>query len=158
MENRTNQYVKHIEKLNEYIDDLRKRNEEEITIRKQLEAKLNELHSIGRDQEVRYNRAIEDIDKFMQKSEGLEIELEEYKKETVELRKIKINKETELSALENKLKSINKDLVSTNRLLGHKEKRIVELETENIKSKDEISACNKQISGLTLKMHIAEQK
>jgi len=60
-------YIRHIEKLNEYIEDLRKRNEEEINIRKQFEAKLNELHSVGRDQDAKYYRALEEIDEIMQK-------------------------------------------------------------------------------------------
>jgi predicted RNase H-like nuclease (RuvC/YqgF family) len=67
MEKKTGQYIKHIEKLNEYISDLRRRNEEEINIRKQFEAKLNELHSVGRDQDTKYFRALEEIDDYMQK-------------------------------------------------------------------------------------------
>ena len=49
----TEQYIQHIRKLNEYITDLRDRNGEEINIRKQFEYKLNELHSIGRDQDIK---------------------------------------------------------------------------------------------------------
>ena len=62
LEKNTKQYIVHINQLCDYIDDLRARNDEETRLRKQFEAKLNAIHSIARDQEVKYQRALEDID------------------------------------------------------------------------------------------------
>lgn len=158
MEKKTGQYVLHIEKLNEYIDDLRRRNEEEINIRKQFEAKLNELHSVGRDQDTKYYRALEEIDDFMQKLLSTDNRLKKFEKEAMDLRKVKINLETELVNIENKCKSLVKENININRMLAQKEKRITELENENHKIKQEIITSNKLNSDLTLSSNIMKIK
>ena len=61
LEASTAEYVLHINKLNDYIDGLRLRNEEETRLRKMFEAKLNALHSVCRDHEAEYARALEEI-------------------------------------------------------------------------------------------------
>lgn len=95
--------------MNEYIDDLRSRNEEEIKIRKQFEAKLNELHSIGRDQEIKYFRAINEIDEINQKFEKLEKTCSDLRDETIGLRKDKINLETLSTNFESRASTFQKE-------------------------------------------------
>ena len=134
---KTSQYVKHIEKLNGYIDDLRSRNEEEINIRKQFEAKLNELHSVGRDQDIKYYRALEEIDDYTLKYESINKDMKKYEKESMELRKIKIQHETQIVNLENKCKILKQESINTTRTVNKQDKRIIQLDQQNEKHKKE---------------------
>jgi len=134
---KTSQYVKHIEKLNGYIDDLRSRNEEEINIRKQFEAKLNELHSVGRDQDIKYYRALEEIDDYTLKYESINKDMKKYEKESMELRKIKIQHETQIVNLENKCKILKQESINTTRTMNKQDKRIIQLDQQNEKHKKE---------------------
>lgn len=81
LEASTAKFSTHIKKLNEYIDDLRKRNEEETALRKQFEAKLNSLHSVVRDQDTKYKRALEEIDKLILKNQDLGVETDKARNE-----------------------------------------------------------------------------
>ena len=158
MNKKTEQYIKHISKLNEYITDLRDRNDEEIKIRKQFEAKLNELHSIGRDQEVKYFRAINEIDELIQKLENIEKNSLDYREETIGLRRDKIYLETQVINLESKRKTLTKENIHLNRLLNQKEKRIEELEKEVCSIKHSNNQISKQLNEFKIKSEVANMK
>jgi len=155
---KTSQYVKHIEKLNGYIDDLRSRNEEEINIRKQFEAKLNELHSVGRDQDIKYYRALEEIDDYTLKYESINKDMKKYEKESMELRKIKIQHETQIVNLENKCKILKQESINTTRTMNKQDKRIIQLDQQNEKHKKEWATYEKKLKEVTLNSNINEMK
>ncbi|CAI2365528.1 unnamed protein product [Moneuplotes crassus] len=157
-EKKTDMYVIHIEKLNEYIEDLRRRNEEEINIRKQFEAKLNELHSVGRDHDVKYYRALEEIDEYMQKFEFVDKELKRFEGETIELSKEKVMLETNLINLENKCSLLSNENISLNRVLRQKDTRIFQLDEDCQNTKKKLASTIKQLKDTSLKLSIDQMK
>ncbi|CAI2369125.1 unnamed protein product [Moneuplotes crassus] len=157
-EKKTQSYVIHIEKLNEYIEELRKRNEDEISIRKQFEAKLNELHSFGRDHDVKYYRALEEIDEHIQKYQITEKELKDLEQQTLVLNKEKIALETKLADLETKCNTLSNENLGINRALNKVNLKKAELEDTNKKLKREYANTVKDLKNVSFKQNIDEMK
>lgn len=80
--------------------------EEEVTLRLKFENKLNDLHSLHRDLESKYKRALQELadqeeisKKSVEKQQKLEVELTKFKGEN-------IRKETAITSLENRIKTL----------------------------------------------------
>lgn len=82
-------------------------NEQEVNLRLQFEAKLNGLHSIQRDLESRYDRAKEEIYELEVTKKNNKVEIETQKNELVVLRALRIEHETKIAYLTDKLNIAN---------------------------------------------------
>jgi chromosome segregation ATPase len=117
-------YKKYTDKLNDIIDDLRAKIEEETKIRKIFENKLNDLHSIVRDKEARYNRAKIDLDHLLQDNIDKNRQMEELQEEYKDVSKIRTAYQIKFDSINHILNTTRKDLESE-KLSRHKEVTIL---------------------------------
>ena len=71
-----------LEKLDAEIQENKKNHEKEVSMRLKFESKLNHLHSLYREIEIRYDRACEDIDKLTLHNQTL-IKLTDHQRSTI---------------------------------------------------------------------------
>lgn len=76
----------------------------------------------------------------------------------MDLRKVKINLETQIVNLENKCKSYQKENININRMISQKDKRIQEQDLEVQTHKKEVTSLQKQLKDVTLKHSINDMK
>jgi hypothetical protein len=79
-------------------------NEEEVGLRLQFESKLNSLHALHRDLAAKYDRSTEEIYELEKQGKYDKDLIGVQKEELIQLRAIKIDQETQISYLQEKLK------------------------------------------------------
>ena len=94
-------------KLQEEIYKNIRSHEEEVQLRLQFESKLNGLHSLHRDLQAKYERALEDIYRLDASSKAMNEKFESMESEVINLRALKIEHESKINYQEERIKSLN---------------------------------------------------
>ncbi len=99
-------------KLQDEIYKNIKSHEEEVQLRLQFESKLNGLHSLHRDLQAKYERALEDIYLLDFTQKAIKQKYDIIETEVVNLRALKIEQESKINYQEERIKSLQSDIDS----------------------------------------------
>ena len=93
-------------KLQEEIYKNIRSHEEEVQLRLQFESKLNGLHSLHRDLQAKYERALEDIYRLEFGSKAIKEKYDIIEAEVITLRSLKIEHESKINYQDERIKSL----------------------------------------------------
>lgn len=130
-------------KLQQDMSFLSSNHETEVKLRLQFEAKLNNLHSLHRDLNSKYNRATEEIYGLEEIQKYNLQNIDEQKKELIMLRSVRIDQETKLAVQDEKIR-IQENLIT------EKMKKISDLEQQ-------VGKLNEEVDVKQLKLKEVEQ-
>lgn len=127
-------------KLQEEIYKNIKSHEEEVQLRLQFESKLNGLHSLHRDLQAKYERALEDIYNLEFSGKALREKFDIFEKEVIELRAVKIENDSRIAYLEERIKSLQTECDQKVKSFQQVEQKILraqeQIEEKNLLIKD----------------------
>lgn len=112
-------------KLQEEIFKNIKSHEEEVQLRLQFESKLNGLHSLHRDLQAKYERALEDIYNLDMSSKTIKEKYDIIEIEVINLRSLKIEQESKINYQDERIKSLQQDCDSKVRAYQTIEKKLL---------------------------------
>ena len=93
-------------KLQEEMFKNLKAHEEEVQLRLQFEGKLNGLHSMHRDLQAKYERALEDIHRLEFVNRATKEKYDICEAELIQLRSLKIEHEAKITYLDERIKNL----------------------------------------------------
>lgn len=111
-----------------------------MQLRLQFESKLNGLHSLHRDLQAKYERALEDIYRLNAGSKALNEKFDHMEGEVINLRALKIENESKINYQEERIKSLtseNEQKVRAHQVMEGKLLKALEtIEEKNLAVKD----------------------
>jgi len=84
------------QKLEEELEMNTKNHEEEVQLRLKFESKLNNMHSIHRDVDTKYRRALKEIENINADKDIYQEKMKKYHSEYLDMKRIKEEKESEI--------------------------------------------------------------
>jgi hypothetical protein len=113
---RTNERTLRLKLEEEYMQNS-KNHEEEVQLRLKFESKLNSMHSLHRELEMKYKRVQSELFMSNERLANMEITLAETTKELALTKTLKVELETDLGVTKEKLVNVERDLHLKNRVL-----------------------------------------
>eukprot|EP00347_Sterkiella_histriomuscorum_P012772 403367281 len=154
---RTNERTLRLKLEEEYMQNS-KNHEEEVQLRLKFESKLNSMHSMHRELEIKHKRLQIDLataQNLIQRHEKL---IEEQATDIIHLKVIKAENENKIHLLEEKKATMEREVNLKNNLVAEIEKRMKETQDESDLNKYQIHEQSKELTEQRLKIDCLETK
>jgi len=112
-------------KLEEEFDLNTKNHEEEVQLRLKFESKLNNMHSIHRDVETKFKRALNEIESLTMDRDSYQSNMKQYQTDYLETRRIKEEKEAEIEFKDERIDLLQKENKIRKEQIENLEKKLV---------------------------------
>jgi hypothetical protein len=146
------------EKLEEEYMQNSKNHEEEVQLRLKFESKLNNMHSVHRDLETKYKRALNEIASLQNTNDQLSTKGATMQEEISDLKTLKAEHESKISYIEEKLEAFKREI-------GIKVKQVEDYEQRYMTTQDELDLtryklqeAQKDITELKLKIEVLDSQ
>lgn len=143
------------EKLEYEIQENKRVHEDEVSMRLKFESKLNQLHSLYRDIETRYERACEDIEQLQTNNHSLTKLSDEQRGELAELNTIKIKLETDVEFKDSQIKFHLREAETRQRKINDQELQISKLLSQIDRHQFQINDLNEQVNAYEVQKDVA---
>lgn len=116
-------------KLEEEFQLNTKNHEEEVQLRLKFESKLNNMHSIHRDVETKYRRALSEIENLRVDRNTYQEKMKQFQSDYLDTKRLKEEREAELEFKDEKIQLLTKENKLRKEQIDSLEKKLVGLQT-----------------------------
>jgi len=127
---RTNERSLRLKLEEEYMQNS-KNHEEEVQLRLKFEAKLNNMHSLHRELELKHKRTTLELQDAQLTIERLEKLIQEQTKEIMELKSVKAENESKIGVMTEKISTYERDVALKNKLINGIEQKMKETQDDS---------------------------